>query len=242
MALLLVSVRSVAEAETALAGGADIIDIKEPSRGSLGRADDATIRAITEHVAGRVPVSAALGDWLDKPQVPAAHLSFVKVGAARSRDRSDWRESLGEFTPRPPPGKTTRLKGAGLASTRFVPVAYADAERASAPAVSHVLDFAVATRCTALLIDTWQKDGLGLLHWLSIKEIASIRMICAARKLTLALAGSLNGEEVQRLLPLKPDIIAVRGAACRAGDRGAAIDLAAVEGLRNMLLKQSNHG
>src|SRR4051812_47948913 len=33
---LLVSVRSAKEVEAALAGGADIIDAKEPSRGSLG--------------------------------------------------------------------------------------------------------------------------------------------------------------------------------------------------------------
>ena len=38
---LLVSVRSAAEAEIALHGGADLIDVKEPTRGSLGRADGA---------------------------------------------------------------------------------------------------------------------------------------------------------------------------------------------------------
>src|SRR5207244_7336185 len=36
---LLVSVRSAAEAETALAGGADVVDVKEPRRGALGPAD-----------------------------------------------------------------------------------------------------------------------------------------------------------------------------------------------------------
>ena len=46
MTRLLVSVRSVEEAEAALAGGADLIDVKEPTRGSLGRADDAVIAAI----------------------------------------------------------------------------------------------------------------------------------------------------------------------------------------------------
>ena len=40
---LLVSVRSAAEALSALAGGADVIDVKEPNRGSLGAADDETI-------------------------------------------------------------------------------------------------------------------------------------------------------------------------------------------------------
>ena len=40
---LLVSVRSAAEALAALAGGADVIDVKEPNQGSLGAADDDTI-------------------------------------------------------------------------------------------------------------------------------------------------------------------------------------------------------
>ena len=36
---LLVSVRSADEAIAALAGGADVIDVKEPNRGALGAAD-----------------------------------------------------------------------------------------------------------------------------------------------------------------------------------------------------------
>jgi uncharacterized protein (UPF0264 family) len=59
---LLVSVRSAAEAEAALAGGAGLIDVKEPARGALGRADAAVIAAVVRAVGGRRPVSAALGE------------------------------------------------------------------------------------------------------------------------------------------------------------------------------------
>ena len=59
MTRLLVSVRSAAEAEAALAGGAALIDVKEPDRGALGRADDAVIADVVRAVAGRAPVSAA---------------------------------------------------------------------------------------------------------------------------------------------------------------------------------------
>src|SRR5262249_6225382 len=48
MPRLLVSVRDVREAEAALAGGADLIDIKEPAHGPLGRADDAVIEFIVQ--------------------------------------------------------------------------------------------------------------------------------------------------------------------------------------------------
>src|SRR3712207_1522808 len=43
---LLVSVRSAAEAGTALEGGADIVDAKEPARGPLGAVDPVTIAEI----------------------------------------------------------------------------------------------------------------------------------------------------------------------------------------------------
>ena len=43
---LLVSVRSAAEVEAPLGGGADIIDAKEPDRGSLGPVPPATLAEI----------------------------------------------------------------------------------------------------------------------------------------------------------------------------------------------------
>ena len=62
---LLVSVRSAAEACAALAGGAALIDVKEPAHGPLGRASDDVIRAVMDAVGGRCAVSAALGELAD---------------------------------------------------------------------------------------------------------------------------------------------------------------------------------
>src|SRR6266496_2650971 len=95
---LLVSVRSVAEALTALAGGADVIDVKEPSRGSLGAADDDTISAVVRAVNGRAPVSAALGELVDLIGSPIGDgtptlvdgVSLFKIGLARCRALNDW--------------------------------------------------------------------------------------------------------------------------------------------------------
>src|SRR3954447_11029832 len=78
---LLVSVRSAEEAACALAGGATLIDVKEPLRGALGRADDAVIRAVVQSVGGTRPVSAALGEWVEQDQsVPDLGLTYVKWG------------------------------------------------------------------------------------------------------------------------------------------------------------------
>jgi (5-formylfuran-3-yl)methyl phosphate synthase len=235
MALLLVSVRSVAEAETALAGGADIIDIKEPSRGSLGRADDATILAIAERVGGKTGLSAALGELVETPTPPLPTFpGLVKIGLAGCASLADWRERL---SPLSPLGRG--VGGEGL-STRLVAVAYADWNRSAAPVPEDVVDFAVTASCAAFLIDTWKKDGRGLLNWLTMNELAAIRRRCAAAKLPLALAGSLTPADIERLLSLEPDIIAVRGAACRSGNRELGIDPAAVRRLRSVLRHRSS--
>ena len=57
---MLASVTSVAEAEAALAAGADLIDLKEPARGALGALDLDTVVAIVAAVGGRRPVSATV--------------------------------------------------------------------------------------------------------------------------------------------------------------------------------------
>jgi hypothetical protein len=218
MTQLLVSVRSVAEAETALAGGADIIDVKEPYRGSLGKADDKIVTAIVEHVAARRPVSAALGELFDLPEtLGLSRCDYIKVGLAGCTARSDWQERLAELASPSPP--------------RLVAVAYADAARAQSPPVRAVLDFAIRHGCAALLIDTWSKDGRGLLHWLSIEQLTELRRACADARLPLAVAGSLLIAQIERLRAVEPDIIAVRTAACRAGRRDGEIDLARVQGL-----------
>ena len=56
---LLVSVRNGEEAAQALAGGAAVVDVKEPARGALGRADFGRLAEVVEAVGGRVPLSAS---------------------------------------------------------------------------------------------------------------------------------------------------------------------------------------
>src|SRR5437879_5820555 len=95
MTELLVSVRSVAEAEAALLGGADLIDVKEPERGALGRAKGATIAAVLRRISRRRPVSAALGELADfSCPYPGAGLAYVKSGLAGCLGRAGWQREL----------------------------------------------------------------------------------------------------------------------------------------------------
>lgn len=67
MTRLLISVSTAAEACLALAAGADIVDGKDAAAGPLAALPDVTLRDIVAAVAGRVPVSATIGDWPAEP-------------------------------------------------------------------------------------------------------------------------------------------------------------------------------
>src|SRR5689334_14696969 len=72
MTKLLVSVRDAAEARDAVEAGADLIDVKEPQAVSLGAAAPQIVAEIIQAVAGRRPVSVALGELIDHRGLAAA--------------------------------------------------------------------------------------------------------------------------------------------------------------------------
>jgi 4-HFC-P synthase/ASCH domain len=148
---LLVSVQSAAEVEAALAGGAGLIDIKDPRRGSLGRAQDTIMTDVVATVAGRKPVSAALGELylavgLPLPAV-VGQLRYIKWGLSGYRGHDlAWKMEMTAVV--------DRLRRAHP-GCRFVAVGYADAGRASAPVPADVAAYACDHGAGALLLDTW---------------------------------------------------------------------------------------
>lgn len=232
MTRLLVSVRSADEAETALAGGAALIDVKEPARGALGRADDAVIAEVVRTVAAKAPVSAALGELRDiastKLPVCLPSLAFVKCGLAgyAADDDLRWRSELDTLSER-----ATRAAPA----CRMVAVAYADWRSAQAPSPENICAFVCRRPGWGLLLDTWTKNGLTLLDWMSRVELDRLCRTCRNARVTVALAGSLGRDVIRALKPTAPDWFAVRGAVCQGLRRNAVIDADKVRALAALL-------
>ncbi|MFT3878100.1 MAG: (5-formylfuran-3-yl)methyl phosphate synthase [Gemmatales bacterium] len=209
---LLISVRSAAEAGIALEAGADIIDVKEPTKGSLGRSDTSAIEEIADIVTSKVPLSIALGEWHQSrsvtiPQnVAWAKVGFSRCSTALQRHRG-WLAWL-------------QLQHQ-MHSTRLIGVVYADRVRVGGPGFSQVLDWVLTTKDagphpSGILIDTAVKDGRGLLAWQSMETLLRYQEQCRRHGLFLALAGSLTFSDVLLLQKkVKPDVIAVRGLVLR---------------------------
>lgn len=225
MTRLLVSVRSAEEALTALAGGADLLDIKEPSRGSLGAADSAVWREIAEVVNEKCPLSVACGELSDPPTaaIPCDHwqgISLAKIGPAGTAN--DWH------------GRWDRWREMLPASVEPVVVAYADWRAASSLSPTAILAHGAQAGCRWALIDTWRKDGRSLLDIVPPAAICEWLAHAAELNLFLVLAGSLRREEITTVSAWQPAAIAVRGAVCR-GERTAAIDSKLVAELAALL-------
>jgi (5-formylfuran-3-yl)methyl phosphate synthase len=219
VAKLLVSVRSKVEALAALAGGATIIDVKEPKNGSLGQAPFDVWREVRAFVPQKVPVSVALGElheWSaaragEVPSNAWSGLAFRKFGLAHAPP--DWIDRWRSIR---------RLASEFRSATpAWVAVVYIDWQAACAPHPDSIIQAAsTIEECQGVLFDTWDKSrGIGIdLAWQP--QIDHVRD--SGR--FVALAGSLDADAIRRLAPLRPDIFAVRGSACARGDRLGPID------------------
>jgi (5-formylfuran-3-yl)methyl phosphate synthase len=214
---LLVSVRDPAEAAAALAGGAEIIDAKEPAYGAIAPVPRLVLGAIREAVPPELPVSAALGDVAREADLDPGlaglppGLSFIKLGFRGIESPS----RIGALLT----GAVTRV-AERLPGVAVIAVAYADHIAAGTPPPAAFPDAIAAAGAAGLLVDTCVKDGRHLFDWLAPSELERMGRALGADGCLLALGGSLRVDHVHTAVATGATILGVRGAACRGGRSG----------------------
>ena len=230
MTKLLVSVRNTTEAQAALAGGANVIDVKEPQFGSLGMASSATHAAVKKAVAtwqenepnvsAATRLSAAMGELLDESWQSQLEVlvgySYAKIGLAGCTANADWEMLWRKWIDSLPEG------------TAPVAVLYADYQKVGAPSPRELIRAASSAAVRTLLIDTHEKKWGDTLDQLGCAELGTVVRRAQDAGFLIALAGSVTLERLPEYLHFRPDWIAVRGAVCVAG-RESRIDREMVE-------------
>jgi uncharacterized protein (UPF0264 family) len=216
---LLVSVVSAAEAQRALAGGADIIDVKDPREGALGAPAPRVLSEVVAAVGGAAPVSVALGDVPALPHTAAlaargavaCGAAYVKVGLRGVPDLDDAVAVM------------SAVRDAVGDRVGVIAVAYADAGAVDPPALAPELLPVVVERTgiAGALVDTFVKNGRGLYGWLSEPEVSDLTTRTRAAVATFGVAGQLRLGELCRV---DADIVGVRSCVCREGDRSGELD------------------
>ena len=223
MTAMLASVTGPDEAETAIAGGADIIDLKGTGAQTLQALPSERIAETIAAVGGRRLTSAVAGDLAADLEAAATSLrsiaasgvDYVKLGLPPAETRRSAIRLLGEIA----------------ATTRLVGVLYADREPDPLAPLADV----AAAGFAGIMLDTADKSSGRLLTHVDVPRLAAFVAAARARGLLAGLAGGLEEPDIPRLLVLEPDVLGFRGALCAARDRRAGIDLAAVRAIRRLI-------
>ncbi len=222
MTQMLASVVDLAEAEIAISGGADIVDLKDPKAGALGAVSIETIRLAVQGIGARRATSAVCGDLPMEPEairaraeeVAATGVDYVKIGFFPSPNAAACAAALA------PLGRRTKL----------IAVLFADKE----PDFG-LLDIFAKHGFHGAMVDTADKSRGRLLDHLPPERIPAFVDRAKSLGLKVGLSGSLEKPDIPRLLPLAPDFLGFRGALCDRSQRTAAIDKEAVEHIRSLI-------
>ncbi|WP_029353994.1 (5-formylfuran-3-yl)methyl phosphate synthase [Bosea sp. 117] len=213
---LLASVADLAEMEIARAGGADIVDLKQPAFGALGAwSTEALTAAVmlwnawpSTGPSPRPLLSATAGD---QPMVPAilaqaagmvaaSGVPIVKVGLFRSAHVADCIEALAPLTAR----------------TQLVGVLFADQEP----------DFGLVAALgqagfAGVMLDTADKRAGGLTAHMDALTLSQFVVEARRHGLMTGLAGSLALDDIEPLSCIGADYLGFRGVLCADGRTGS---------------------
>jgi len=227
---LLVSPMNIEEAQTAIAGGADIIDVKNPKEGSLGANFPWAIRAVAELAGGKLPVSATIGDLDFKPGTASlaalgaayAGADYVKAGLLGAKTSEQAEEML--------LGVVRAVKDFD-SKKKVVASAYSDFARAESVSPLDLPEAASRAGADVVMVDTAMKDGRSTFEFMSEDDLKKFIALGHRYNMEVAIAGTIGFQHLELLKSLDPDIIGVRGIVC-GGDRKSSIRADLVEKLR----------
>jgi uncharacterized protein (UPF0264 family) len=215
---LLVSVIRSEEVDPAIEGGANIIDIKNPSEGSLGAPFPWTAKNIIITVDSRRETSCAIGDL---PNLPGT----ISLAAAGAAGLSPNYIKLGLFGVSELEDASVILKTAVRAvksvddSIGVIACGYGDYKLTGSISPLELPEIASTSQADGVLIDTINKDGRSLFDFIKRDQLRSFITEARDNKLIGALAGSLKIKHAQDLRFCDPDVVGIRGAACIGNDR-----------------------
>lgn len=215
---LLVSAINLKEAKEATLGGADILDVKNPKEGSLGANFPWIIKEISDYAKDNLIVSTTIGDVPYKPgTVSLAALgsavsgsNYVKVGLYGTKNYDEALEVMDAVV------KTIREYDENIT---VVSCGYADAYKIDSILPEEIPNVAKDSGSDIAMLDTYIKDGHRLTDHLTEEKLNEFVQKSHDFGLKVALAGSVNKNDVAMLKRIGCDIMGVRGCVCTEGDR-----------------------
>ena len=221
---MLASVRNLAEAKMVYAGGADIIDMKEPNEGALGAAPLQDIHLVVDELWEKCIVSATVGDlpadsaMINEKVIKTAEsgVDYVKIGMFSDRHIETCLPNLIHCT----------NKGIAIIAVFFADMDFD---------VDQAIKAAANARLKGVMLDTARKGSGGLLAYKNILQLEYFVNRAKQNNLLSGLAGSLTTEDIAVLLKTSPDYIGFRTALCDKHERMGSLNEQAIQTVRESI-------
>ena len=236
---LMISVVSAAEASQAMRAGVDLLDIKNPAEGSLGAQSPRVLSEIKKLTSGNNEISAAIGDMPNLPGTAAlaalgaatCGVDYIKVGLHGPRSEAEAmlllhevRDAVREF------------------NLSIIAACYADYKLIGSLNPECLPGLAVSTKIRGCLIDTAVKNGHTLFDFMSPDALHSLVEQAHRARLLCGVAGTLREQDLPLLRDIGVDVVGLRTAVCRDGNRNGPLDPVLVHNLVERFTAQRGTG
>ena len=223
MSKVLGSIKDLSEAKLLLKTDIDIIDLKDPSNGALGRLSNDDINNIVEYVANKKLTSSTIGDLPNNieiikknvDEISSTNVNFIKIGVYKK----EYIKTLCDIK----------------SCKKLIAVFFADIFLPSSKDINKLKN----SSFSGVMIDTSNKKSGNLLDHVSYSDINDFLKIAKNFNLLTGVAGSINETHLDELIKLNPDYMGFRGALCEISSlRNSNISTKNVNHILDIIKKQ----
>ena len=198
MSKVLGSIKDLSEAKLLLKTDIDIIDLKDPSNGALGRLSNDDINNIVKYVANKKLTSSTVGDLPNNieiikknvDEISSTNVNFIKIGVYKK----EYIKTLCDI-------KSCKKLIAVFFADKFLPT-------------KDEILILKNSGFSGVMIDTSNKNFGNLFDHVSDIEVHNFISNAKNLNLLTGIAGSINGSHIKQIMKLNPNYMGFRGALC----------------------------
>ena len=198
MSKILASIKNISEAKILIDSEIDIIDLKDPSNGALGKLENNDIEDIINFISKKKLTSSTIGDLPNDERLIAKNVSdlsntevdFIKIGVYEN----NYIDTLSKI----------------ISCKKLIAVFFADK---FLPTKEEII-ILKNSGFSGVMIDTSNKKSGNLFNHVSDTDVHDFILNAKNLNLLTGIAGSINSSHINQIVRLNPNYMGFRGALC----------------------------
>ena len=198
MSKILASIKNISEAKILIDTEIDIIDLKDPSNGALGKLENNDIKDIISFIDKKKLTSSTIGDLPNNKdliseivrELSNTDVDFIKIGVYEN----NYINTLSKI-------KSCKKLIAVFFADKFLPT-------------NEEILILKKSGFSGVMIDTSNKNSGNLFNHVSDIDVHNFILNAKNLNLLTGIAGSINSSHINQIVKLNPNYMGFRGALC----------------------------